>query len=63
MSKKVMLLVFSSMLLALSFSADAQQPGNVPRVGFLSQAPPAVLTSRHSGKVRASMGTLMEKIS
>src|ERR1700745_3259270 len=39
MSKKIMLLAFSSMLLALSFSADAQQPGNIPRIGFLSQAP------------------------
>jgi putative ABC transport system substrate-binding protein len=41
MSKKVMLLALSSVLLALRSPAQAQQPGNVPRIGFLTQAPPA----------------------
>ena len=41
MSKKVMLLALSALLFALSLPADAQQPANVPRIGFLTQAPPA----------------------
>src|SRR5438552_1288038 len=41
MSKKVLLFAVCSMLLARVHLAEAQQPGNVPRVGFLTQAPPA----------------------
>ena len=46
---------------ALSASAEAQQPRNIPRIGFLSQVPVAGPTTRHSGKVYGSMATLMEK--
>ena len=41
MKKKITVITLSGLLLALSPSADAQQPGNVPRIGFLTQAPPA----------------------
>jgi len=41
MEKKVTVLTLSALLLALSPPAQAQQPGNVPRIGFLTQAPPA----------------------
>jgi len=42
-SKKVQVfgLVLSAMLFALCVPSAAQQPGNVPRIGFLTQAPPA----------------------
>jgi len=40
MSKKVILLAFSSMLLALSFPAEAQQAKKVPRVGVLRPGSP-----------------------
>jgi putative tryptophan/tyrosine transport system substrate-binding protein len=44
MRKKVFGLTLSSLLFVLSFSAQAQQRENVPRIGLLSQAPPAGLT-------------------
>jgi ABC-type uncharacterized transport system substrate-binding protein len=36
MNKKITVLILSTMLFALSFSAHAQQPGKVPRIGYLS---------------------------
>ena len=35
MKKKITVLTLSAMLFALSFSAEAQQPGKIPRIGFL----------------------------
>jgi hypothetical protein len=36
MNKRIVCFVLGAMLLALSFRADAQQPGKVPRIGFLT---------------------------
>jgi len=44
MKKKITVITLSGLLLALSPSADAQQPGNVPRIGFLGRHRPQVLT-------------------
>jgi putative ABC transport system substrate-binding protein len=41
MTKKIIVLALCSLLLAPCSAAEAQQPGNVPRIGFLTQAPPA----------------------
>jgi len=41
MSKKVIFLPLTAVLLALSCPAEAQQPASIPRIGFLTQAPPA----------------------
>ncbi len=40
------LAVFCSLLLALGFPADAQQPKNVPRIGFLSATSPSAIAAR-----------------
>jgi putative tryptophan/tyrosine transport system substrate-binding protein len=40
MTKKIIVLALCSLLLAPCSAAEAQ-PGNVPRIGFLTQAPPA----------------------
>jgi putative tryptophan/tyrosine transport system substrate-binding protein len=39
MKKKITILMLSAMLLALSFPADAQQPGKIPRIGYLTGTP------------------------
>src|ERR1700720_3672119 len=36
MKKKITVLCFCAMLLALCFSAEAQQPTKLPRIGYLS---------------------------
>jgi len=36
MSKKIICLALSAMLLAFSFPSEAQQPGKVPRIGYLT---------------------------
>ena len=36
MNKRIVCFVLGAMLLALSFPADAQQPTNIPRIGYLS---------------------------
>jgi putative ABC transport system substrate-binding protein len=36
MKRKIIRIAFSAFLFALCFSADAQQPGKVPRIGYLS---------------------------
>src|SRR5215831_9136643 len=38
MNKKVICLALCAMLLALCFSAEAQQPKKIPRIGYLSAA-------------------------
>src|SRR5437870_13799111 len=38
MSEKVIGLALGAMLLAFSFPAEAQQPGKIPRIGFLSSS-------------------------
>src|SRR4029453_1034306 len=38
MNKKVIRLALGAMLLVLSFAADAQQTGKVPRIGYVSEA-------------------------
>jgi hypothetical protein len=40
MSKKIMLIALCSMLIAVVLPVEAQQPGKVPRIGFLSVATP-----------------------
>ena len=41
MKKKIAVLTLCAMLFALSFSASAQQPKKVPRIGYLSSCDPA----------------------
>jgi hypothetical protein len=36
MTKKILLLALCSLLLALGFSAQAQQPAKIPRIGYLT---------------------------
>jgi len=40
MSKKIFSLALGAILLALSFQAEAQQPGKVPRIGWLEHSSP-----------------------
>src|SRR3989337_147836 len=42
MSKKILCLGLGAMLLALNFSAEAQQSGKIPRIGFLGNSTPAL---------------------
>ena len=46
MSKKVIGLALGAMLLALSFPAEAQQPGKIPRIGYLLPLSPASESAR-----------------
>jgi putative ABC transport system substrate-binding protein len=46
MSKKVICLALGAMLFALSYSASAQQPGKVPRIGFLIASSPSAIAPR-----------------
>jgi putative tryptophan/tyrosine transport system substrate-binding protein len=46
MKKKITVLVLSTMLFALSYSASAQQPKKVPRIGYLSAQEPALESTR-----------------
>src|SRR5436309_6712654 len=46
MRRKFFGLALSTLLFALSFSAEAQQPQKVPRIGFLSTAALSSLSSR-----------------
>jgi putative tryptophan/tyrosine transport system substrate-binding protein len=41
MKRKVTSVAVGALLFAFCAPSEAQQPGNVPRIGFLSQAPPA----------------------
>jgi putative ABC transport system substrate-binding protein len=46
MSKNVFCIALSAMLLALSYSASAQQPKKVPRIGYLSGVDPTTESAR-----------------
>ena len=46
MTKKITLLTLYAMLFALCFSAEAQQPKKVPRIGFLGSASPSAISTR-----------------
>jgi putative tryptophan/tyrosine transport system substrate-binding protein len=56
MKGKVKVLTLSAMLLALNFSADAQEANRIPRVGILFGASP----SANAGRVEAFRGGLQE---
>src|SRR5262245_60006554 len=49
MSKRIFCFVLGAMLFALCQSADAQQPGKIPRIGYLSNAEPATDSARAGG--------------
>ena len=49
MRKKIITLALGALLLALSFSAEAQQPNKVPRIGYLSSQEPARESTRSEG--------------
>ena len=59
MKKKITVLIFCAVLLALGSSAEAQQPKKVPRIGYLSPTSPSVspTASRLSARVCANLGT------
>src|SRR5262245_12431266 len=46
MKKKITILTLGAMLLALSFSTEAQQPTKIPRIGYLATAPASAITAR-----------------
>jgi putative tryptophan/tyrosine transport system substrate-binding protein len=46
MKKKITVLTLCAMLLALSYSAEAQQPTKVPRIGFLTGNFPSAIAER-----------------
>ena len=46
MRKTIIGLTLSTLLLALSFSAAAQQPKKIPRIGFLLAVPPSTISAR-----------------
>ena len=49
MHKKITRRAFCSMLLALGFPAQAQQPKKIPRIGYLSSFDPARESARAEG--------------
>src|SRR5262245_33935088 len=49
MKNKIIALALSVLLFALCQSADAQQPGKIPRIGYLSNADPATDSARAGG--------------
>jgi putative ABC transport system substrate-binding protein len=49
MKKKITVLTLGALLLALSFSAEAQQPKKVPRIGYLSNTDAATDSARAEG--------------
>jgi putative ABC transport system substrate-binding protein len=46
MTNKIFCIALGTMLFALSLSANAQQPKNVPRIGFLSSLSPSSISAR-----------------
>ena len=46
MTKKITYIVLCTMLFALSFSAQAQQPENIPRIGYLEAVSPSISAVR-----------------
>jgi putative ABC transport system substrate-binding protein len=57
MKKKLTILTLCALLFALSFSASAQQPKKVPRIGYLSSGDPASESIR-SEPIRAALRDL-----
>ena len=53
MKKKITVLTLCAMLLALCWSAEAQQPKKVPRIGYLSNSEPARESTRSEAVRRA----------
>src|SRR5437867_11881683 len=49
MNKKISWLALGAMLFALCWSAEAQQPKKVPRIGYLSSGDPASESARSEG--------------
>ena len=47
MSKRIFCLALGAILFALCFSAEAQQPTNIPRVAYLTAVSPSVNPARH----------------
>jgi putative tryptophan/tyrosine transport system substrate-binding protein len=41
MTKKILLVALCSLLLALGFSAQAQQPNKIPRIGYMTGGDPS----------------------
>ena len=46
MKKKIAVLALSTVLFALSYSASAQQPAKIPRIGYLQAPPPSAVAAR-----------------
>ncbi len=46
MSKRTICLALSALLFALCSSVEAQQPANVPRIGFISATPISAIQAR-----------------
>jgi putative ABC transport system substrate-binding protein len=57
MSKKVICVALGALLLALGFSAEAQQPTKIPQIGYLSQSDAA----RESARFQAIRLALRER--
>jgi hypothetical protein len=55
MKKKITVLTLCAMLFALSYSASAQQPKKVPRIGYLTGADAATESARSGGIRLAAM--------
>src|SRR5262245_39887624 len=49
MKKNISVLTLSALLFAVTFLAEAQQPGKVPRIGYLSALDPASESTRSEG--------------
>ena len=49
MKRKIIVLILCAMLLALCYSASAQQPTKVSRIGYLSPVDPASDSARAEG--------------
>ncbi len=47
MAKKICRIVLCAMIFVLSFSAEAQQPAKIPRLGYLTAPPFSALTAQH----------------
>jgi putative tryptophan/tyrosine transport system substrate-binding protein len=57
MKRKIIVLALCALLLALCYSASAQQSKKVPRIGYLSSAD-AARDSARSEAIRLALGTL-----
>jgi putative tryptophan/tyrosine transport system substrate-binding protein len=48
MKNKIVIFTLSALLLALSSAAQAQQPGKIPRIGYLTNTPFSVEEARNA---------------